>query len=55
MPFTNAGSRFQIVGTMLRATRQTLINLLVNGAAVFTLPASFTVTLSTHARSMARA
>lgn len=55
MSFTNAGSRFQIVGTVLRATRQTLINLLVNGATVFTLPASFAVTLSTHARSMARA
>lgn len=41
MAFTDACAGLQIVSATFRASGQTLINLLVNGAAIFALPASF--------------
>lgn len=41
MSIANACARLQIVCAVLRATGQALVDLLINGAAVVTLPAGF--------------
>lgn len=52
---TDTGGRFQVVGAVLRAAGQTLIDLLVHSAAVLALPAGLAVALATDAGAVAGA
>lgn len=53
--FANARAGLQIVGAVLGAAGQALVHLLVDGAAVFALPAGLAVALAVDARPVAGA